>query len=83
VEITYSSVLKFLGLTITNNLNWKTHIQTLCACLSKVYYILKFLKGVMSLHIIKTIYFAYFQTRKKYGIVFWGTDCDSIKVFRM
>jgi hypothetical protein len=78
MEITYSSVLKFLGLTITNNLNWKTHIQTLC-----VYYILKSLKGVMSLHTIKTIYFAYFQTRMKYGIAFWGTDCDSVKVFHM
>jgi hypothetical protein len=37
----------------------------------------------MSLHVIKTIYFAYFQTRMKYGIVFWGTGCDSIKFFRM
>jgi hypothetical protein len=83
MEITYSSVLKFLALTITNNLNWKTHIQTLCACLSKVYYILKSLKGVMGLHTIKTICFAYFQICIKYSIAFWGTDCDSIKVFRV
>jgi hypothetical protein len=83
METTHSSELKFLGLTITNNLNWKTQIQSLCVSLSKVYYILKSLKGVMSLHIIKTIYLAYFQTRMKYGIVFWGNDCDSIKVFRM
>jgi hypothetical protein len=81
MEITHSSELKFLRLTITNNLNWKAHIQTLCASLSKVYYILKSLKGVMSMHIIKSMYFAYFQARMKYGIVCWGTDCDSIKVF--
>jgi hypothetical protein len=79
MEITHSSELKFLVLTITKN--WKVHIQTLCASLSKVYYILKSLKGVMGLHIIKAIYFAYFQTHMKYGIVFWGTDCDSIKFF--
>jgi hypothetical protein len=67
--------------TITNNLKWKAHIQTLCASLSKVYYILKSLKKVTSLHTIKTIYFAYFQKRMKYGIALWGTDCDSVKVF--
>jgi hypothetical protein len=81
MEITHSAELKFLGLTITNNLNWKAHIETVCASPSKVYYILKSLKGVMSLQIIAD--FVYFQTCMKYGIVFWGTDCDSIKVFHM
>jgi hypothetical protein len=47
--------------------------------LSKVYYILKSLKGVINLHIIKTIYFAYFQTRTKYGIALWFLVCKRRK----
>jgi hypothetical protein len=31
----------------------------------------------------KTIYHASFQSRMKYGIIFWGRDRDSVKVFRM
>jgi hypothetical protein len=55
MEVRYSSKVKFAGLIITENLNWKIHIQSLCTSLSKVYYIIKYLREVIHLHVLKTI----------------------------
>jgi hypothetical protein len=30
---------------------------------------------------IRSIYYAYFQSRLKYGIIFWGSVKDSLKIF--
>jgi hypothetical protein len=40
-EIYYMSEVKFLGICITENLSWHTHICYLCHSLSKTYYIIK------------------------------------------
>ena len=37
-EIAYKTEVKFLGMHITENLNWQTHIYHLCHSLSKDYY---------------------------------------------
>jgi hypothetical protein len=37
----------------------------------------------MSFKMIGSIYYAYFQSRLQYGIVFWGLAKDSIMVFRI
>jgi len=77
-NISYCS--EFLGMNITENLKWHIHISSLCASLSKVYYIIKSLKDVMSFNMIWTIYYAYFELWMKYSIIFWGRDRDSVKV---
>jgi hypothetical protein len=81
VEISYKSVVKFLGINITESLNWHTHINSLSSSLSKVYFLIKTLKDTMSYHMIRSIYYAYFQSQLKYGIIFWGSVKDSLKVF--
>jgi hypothetical protein len=30
---------------------------------------------------IRSIYFAYFQSRLRYGIMFWGGEVKSVKIF--
>ena len=40
-DIAYSSELKFLGAFITDNLAWNVQIHSLCASLSKAYYMTK------------------------------------------
>jgi hypothetical protein len=32
---------------------------------------------------LKSIYFAYFHSKMKYGIIFWGNSSDSKKVFTL
>jgi hypothetical protein len=79
----YSDKAKFLGLDITENLNWKNHIQVLCAKLSKTIFIIKVLKGVLSINLLRSIYFGKFQSLLWYGIIFWGGAGDSSKVLKI
>ena len=51
-EIAYNSELKFLGLFITENLAWHAQIHSLCASLSKIYYMIKSLRNVTSTQMI-------------------------------
>jgi hypothetical protein len=62
--------LTFLGLFIMENLAWHVQINSLSARLSKVYYMIKSLRDVMSTHMLWSIYFPYFSSRLKYGIIF-------------
>ena len=80
-DISYRSELKFLGTNITDNLIWNIHVCSVCASLSKVHQSIKSLKDVTSFHMIQTIYYAYFQSRMKYGIIFWGRNKESVKAF--
>jgi hypothetical protein len=82
-EINYCSQSKLLGLHITENLNWKIHIQNLYLNLCHIFYIIKSLKDTISLQMILYIYYAHFEARLQYGIIFWGHDSDSIKIFRL
>jgi hypothetical protein len=79
----YRSSLKFLSINITDSLRWREHINNLCNSLNKAYLLMKCLKDVISVDMIKTIYFAYFQSRIKYIIMFWMTDSYSQKIFRL
>jgi len=81
-EIAYKTEVKFLGMHITENLNWQTHIYHLCRSLSKDYYRIKSLKNTLSNQMLWNTYFAYFQLRLRYGI-FWGGSKESIKILRI
>ena len=48
-EISYTSEVKFLGINISYNLKWNTHIQFLCSKLNKVSYIILSLRGDLTL----------------------------------
>jgi hypothetical protein len=74
---------KFLGLQIDNHLNWKNHIDQLVPKLSGACYAVRSLLHISNTDTIKSIYFAYFHSLMKYGIIFWGTSSDSKKVFTL
>jgi hypothetical protein len=82
-EIPYKLDVKFLGINITENLIWHIRIKSVCSILSKVYFIIKTLKEAMSYNMIRSIYYSYFESRLKYGIIFWRSAKDSIKIFRI
>jgi hypothetical protein len=68
---------KFLGLQIDNHLNWKNHIDLMIPKLSIACY-----AGISVFHIsntdtTKSIYFTYFHSIMKYGIIFWGNSPNS------
>jgi hypothetical protein len=81
--ISFMPEFKFLGINITSNLRWSTHIQSLCLKLSKVCYIIKSLRDDLSFNILRNIYFAMLQSLIRYGIIFWGGDNECTKVLKL
>jgi hypothetical protein len=71
-EIPYKLDVKLLGINITENLIWHTHIKSVCSSLSKAYFIIKTLKEAMNYNMIRLVYYSYFQSRLTYGIIFLG-----------
>jgi hypothetical protein len=80
--IPYETDVKFLGIQITEQLSWNTHVKFICPNLNKAYFIIKTLKEPTSYEITR-FYYSYFQSRLKYGIMVWGAAEESIKVFRI
>ncbi|MDR2880067.1 MAG: reverse transcriptase family protein, partial [Fusobacteriales bacterium] len=81
----YVAELKFLGLHITETLNWSSHLQILAQKLSKVSFMLKSLKDSLSTYMIRHIYFTKFQAVLRSGIIFWGGQNGEMskKVFKI
>jgi hypothetical protein len=61
---------KFLGLQIDSHLNWKTHVDQLVPKLSEACYAVRSLSHISNIDTLKSIYFAYFHSLMKYGIIF-------------
>jgi len=74
VEISYTSVVKFLGINLSINLKWSPHIQFLRSKLNKVTCMISSLRGDFSLFMLRNIYFTKFQSSIRYGIIVWGGE---------
>jgi NADH:ubiquinone oxidoreductase subunit B-like Fe-S oxidoreductase len=61
---------KFLGLKIDNRLNWKNHIDLMITKLSRPCCAIRSMSHISSTDTHKSIYFAYFHSIMKYGIIF-------------
>ena len=69
-DIAYKSATKFLGIYITENLKWTTDICILRLQLSKVYYIIKLVQGIIGLGTTRSFYHSKFELLARYGIIF-------------
>jgi hypothetical protein len=69
VTVAYTSEMKFLGIRITDTLKWHSHFQLLPNKLSKVAFMIKFLKETLSPYLIRNIYFAKFHSL--FGLVYY------------
>ena len=72
INLTYLPWTKFLGIYITENLGWNTHINLLTTKLSKVVFKIKATKGILTSQMALNIYFAQFQSLMRFGLLFWG-----------
>ena len=59
---------KNLGLHLSSDLNWDTHIMELCKNLNYYLHLLRRLKRVLPKDLLMTVYKAYFQSKFDYGI---------------
>ena len=79
---TVQSTCTFLGLQIDHSLVWKNHVEFLVTKLSKAYFAILTLSGIVDYSVLKQVYYAYVYSHITYGIIFWGNSSLSIKVFR-
>ena len=68
---------KFLGLTIDENLSWKSHITYVKGRISRMVGILYKIKSLLTSNALKTIYYSLVYPYLQYGIVFWGGACKT------
>ena len=77
----YVKSTKLLGICIDADLKWKTHGEKLVCRLNKALFALRRLKNICDVNTLKLIYYAYFESILKYGILFWGNSCYTHEAF--
>ena len=77
VELPVSSEIKLLGVTIDDQLTWKSHIQYLCSKISPKLGLLHRLSRCVPLDYLGYIYNALIQSLFDYGITIWGSCCKT------
>jgi hypothetical protein len=83
IENAYESETKFLGVYVSEHMDWNANIKFLSLKLNKVCYMTKFLRDVTNPLVIRSIYFAYCHAYLEYGLVFWGGDSKSKTIFKI
>jgi hypothetical protein len=74
---------KFLGLQTDNHLNWKNHIDQMIPKLRTACYAVGSVFHISNTDTLKSIYFAYFHSIMKYGIIVWGNSSNSKIIFTL
>ena len=77
------SVITFLGLQIDKNLDWKSHVEYILPKLSSAIFVIRSLSYFMSKKILRMVYFSYFHSIIKYGIIFGGNSTNNVRVFKL
>jgi hypothetical protein len=81
INISDSTVTKFLGLIIDETLSWNEHVDQIAAKLCSACYALRNLKHIVPQSTLRTVYYAYVHSILSYGIIFWGRSSNVSKLF--
>ena len=66
--------VKYLGIKIDKNLNWKQHIHDITIKLNRANALLFTIRNYGNKHILKTIYFAIIDAHMNYVNLIWGQN---------
>jgi hypothetical protein len=66
--------VKFLGIELDTQLRWSDHINQLRKKLASACYALKKLSKMLNASVLKTVYFAHFESIVRYGLEVWGNS---------
>ena len=71
-DIKQATEVKFLGITITSNLTWKSHIEQIARKIKPGIAMLYKIRNIVDTHTLLRIYYALIQSHLNYGILVWG-----------
>jgi len=74
---------KFLGLIIDDSLLRKAHTDQMMSKLNTACFVIRTIQAIMSPETLKIVYFAYIHSIMSYGIIFWGNQPHSDKIFKI
>ena len=77
-EIQRVEAFDFLGVTLDENLTWKSHTDKVATKLSKYSGIINKLKNYLPPHILKALYNSIVQPHLNYAILVWGYKCNRL-----
>ena len=76
-----TNTIKFLGLTLSETLDWTNHCTVLCGKLRSSIFLINSLRGKVPQPLLKTTYYGTFYSHLQYAIMFWGSSSCSKSVF--
>ena len=71
--------VKYLGVKIDTNLSWQYHVNNLSIKLKRANALLFKMRNYVSLKILKSIYFAIFDSYLSYCCLAWAQNCSTIQ----
>ena len=71
--------VKYLSVKIDTNLNWQYHVNDLSIKLNRVNALLFKMRKYVSLKILRSIYFAIFDSYLSYCCLAWAQNCSNIQ----
>ena len=74
---TPSNSIKYLGVKIGENLNWKDHIHDIATKLNRANALLFNIRNYVNFNTLKSIYFAIFDSHINYANLIWGQNVNS------
>ena len=83
VIVTSSEFVKFLGIAIDENLNWKHQINAISSKLSSSAYLLREIRKKSSEETAIMAYYGTTYSLLRYGIVFWGDSTEVCRAFKL
>ena len=70
--------VKYLGVKIDGNLSWKSHIDYLSVKLNRSNALLFKIRNHVNSSILRTLYFAIFESHLNYCSLVWSQNCNAI-----
>ena len=70
--------VKYLGIRIDENSNWKHHLSNIAIKLNRANVLLFKMSNSINLNTLKTTYYAIFDSHIKYANVVWDQNCNAV-----
>ena len=77
-----SESVKFLGVHLDSQLNWNKHCKVLASKLVSYCYLIRRIRDSLSIESVRIFYLASIQSILSYGILFWGSSCRAMDIFK-